>query len=262
MSESMDRLLEIMNRLRGPGGCPWDREQDLPSLSPYLLEEAYEVVEAVESGDPAHLKEELGDLLFQIVFMAKIASETLNFDFQAIAGTIGAKMIRRHPHVFGENSLDTPEEVMLQWEEIKKEEKGKKQSRKSALDGVPEALPALLKAYRMSQKAAALGFDWERREDVVAKLREEVGELEQAIDEEEGRRAVAAEMGDILFTMANIARRLGVEPETALQGANSRFRRRFRMMEELAEKREVKLSELRPGELDELWEQAKLLCRD
>jgi len=260
MSDAMDRLLKIMDRLRGPGGCPWDREQDLQSLCPYLLEEAYEAVEAVESGDLEDLREELGDLLLQIVFMAKIGSEQSAFDFDEVADGISAKMIRRHPHVFGENTIETPEEVMRQWEEIKSGESRKKRARSSALDGVPSALPALLKAYRMSQKAASLGFDWERTEDVVAKLREEVSELEEAVAGGQGRKRIAAEMGDILFTMANLARRLEVEPETALQGSNTRFRERFRAMEQLAGERGVKLSGLTPAELDELWERAKVLC--
>jgi len=262
MSDAMDNLLKIMDRLRGPGGCPWDREQDLQSLCPYLLEEAYEVVEAVESGDMEDLKEELGDLLLQIVFMAKIGSEKSAFDFEDVAEGISAKMIRRHPHVFGENTIETPEEVMRQWEEIKSGESPKKEARNSALDGVPAVLPALLKAYRMSQKAAALGFDWEGTDDVLAKLREEVGELERAVGDAEGRKRVAAEMGDILFTMANLARHLEIEPETALQGANTRFRERFRVMEKLAGEGDLKLSELTPAGLDELWEKAKALCEE
>jgi len=262
MSKSVDRLLNIMDRLRAPDGCPWDREQDLQSLSGYLLEEAYEVIEAVDSGDLSQLREELGDLLLQIVFMSKIGAEERAFDFDGVAEAISEKMVRRHPHVFGEKTLDTAEEVSRQWEEIKTGERRESLEKSSALDGVPRALPGLLKAYRMTQKAAGLGFDWEKSSDVVTKLREEVRELEEAIDQEEGRARIASEMGDILFTMANLSRRLEIEPETALQGSNSRFQQRFRMMEELANSAGKKLSAMDLDELDELWNRAKAHCRD
>ncbi len=261
MSKAVDRLTEIMDRLRAPDGCPWDREQDLQSLSGYLLEEAYEVVEAVELEDMSGLREELGDLLLQIVFMSRIGAEKRAFNFEDVANTISEKMIRRHPHVFGEKTLGTADEVSRQWEEIKTGERQQKNEATSALEGVPKALPALLKAYRMTQKAAGLGFDWEHTSDIITKLREEVDELEQAIRQEEGRRRVASEMGDILFTMANLSRRIDIEPETALQGANSRFRRRFRMMEELADREGKTLSDMKLEELDKLWEEAKKLNR-
>lgn len=262
MSETVDHLLSIMDRLRDPGGCPWDRKQDLESLSGYLLEEAYEVIEAVHSGDLSRLREELGDLLLQIVFMAKIGAENSAFNFEEVAGGISEKLIRRHPHVFGENSLQTAEEVSRQWEDIKTEERAESKETTSALDGVPTALPALLKAYRMTQKAAGLGFDWDKTSDVVAKLREEVEELEEAIREEQGRSRIRSEMGDILFTLANLSRHLEIEPETALQGSNDSFRRRFQLMEQLSRELGVRLSEMSLQDLDHLWEQAKTISSD
>lgn len=257
MSRPIDRLLGIMDRLRAPDGCPWDREQDLQSLSGYLLEEAYEVVEAVDSGKLPRLREELGDLLLQIVFMSKIGEEKGAFDFEAVAEHISEKMIRRHPHVFREKNLETAAEVSRQWEEIKTEERQEKPQRASALDGVPKTLPALLKAYRITQKAAGLGFDWDRNSEVIAKLREEVEELEQAVQHEEGRARIASEMGDILFTMVNLSRRLEIEPETALQSVNRKFQRRFSQMEELADQAGKKLSDMDLEELDRLWDRVK-----
>ncbi len=257
MSEAFDRLVNIMDRLRAPDGCPWDQEQTLSSLSGYLLEEAYETVDAVNGGDPQQLCEELGDLLLQIIFMAKIGSESSSFNADDVCDGISEKMIRRHPHVFAETTVEDSRDVVQRWEKIKQQEKGDK--RRSALDGVPASMPGLLKAYRMTQKAAACGFDWQRPADVMSKLREEVDEIEAEIRSDDHDRIdrIRQEMGDILFVMANLARHLGVEPETALQGTNSKFRRRFSDMEKTAETSGSQLSEMSLEELDRLWDQAK-----
>ena len=261
MSRAVDELVAIMDRLREPGGCPWDREQTLDTLRGYLLEEAYEAVDAAASGDPERLREELGDLLLQIVFMARIASENGWFTLDDVARGISEKMIRRHPHVFGDRRVADAGEVSRNWEAIKEAERGA--SERSALDGIPASLPALLKAYRMTEKAAALGFDWERPGDVVRKLREEVDELEREIGSgEAGRERVRDELGDVLFVMANLARHLGVEPETALQGTNAKFIRRFRAMEAMAREAGRPLRSMTLEELDALWERAKAAERD
>lgn len=258
MSKAFDRLVGIMDRLRDPEGCPWDREQTLETLSGYLLEEAHEVTEAIRSGDGQALCEELGDLLLQIVFMAKLGDENGWFAIDDVADGISEKMVRRHPHVFGETAVENSDEVVRNWEEIKREER--RESRKdSVLDGVPASLPALLKAYRMTQKAAAVGFDWERPEDVIDKLHEEVAELEVEVRSGDtgALDRIRSEMGDVLFVMANLARHLGVEPETAMQETNSRFLRRFQGVEALAEQSGRPLNEMSLSELDGLWNEVK-----
>lgn len=258
MSLSFDRLVGIMDRLRDPDGCPWDREQTLETLSGYLIEEAHEVTEAVRSGDGRALCEELGDLLLQVVFMARIGRENGWFTMDDVADGISEKMIRRHPHVFGEAAVEDADEVIRNWEEIKRAER--KETRKtSVLEGVPASLPALLKAYRMTQKAAAVGFDWERPEDVIDKLYEEVGELEAEVrsGDQPSLDRIRSEMGDVLFVMANLARHLGVEPETAMQETNSRFLRRFQGVEALAENSGRVLSDMSLAELDALWHEVK-----
>ena len=260
MSDSLDRLCGIMDRLRDPGGCPWDRKQTLSSLAPYLLEEAHEVAEAVAAEEPAKLREELGDLLLQIVFMARVGRENGWFDFDDVCDGISEKMVRRHPHVFGNRHVKDADEVIRNWEEIKSEERAHEET-SSALDGVPAALPGLLKAFRMTEKAAAVGFDWRKPGDVMVKMREEMAELEHELDEGGGPPSERArdEMGDVLFVMANLARHLGVEPETALQRTNTTFKRRFETMEALARARGEHLRELSLEEQDELWEEAKRL---
>lgn len=258
MSEAFDELVAIMDRLREPGGCPWDREQSLQTLQGYLLEEAYETVDAAASGSPDKLCEELGDLLLQIVFMARIGKENGWFSIDDVARGISEKMVRRHPHVFGEREVADAAEVTRNWEEIKEGERGHVPD-SSALDGIPASLPGLLKAFRMTEKAAALGFDWERPGDVIFKLREEAGELERELAAgEEGRKRVRDELGDVLFVMANLARHLGVEPETALQGTNDKFLRRFQEMERIVRAEGKALRDHTLDELDALWERAKL----
>jgi tetrapyrrole methylase family protein/MazG family protein len=258
MSTAFDTLVSIMDRLRGPGGCPWDREQTVQTVASYLIEEAYEVVDAVRSGEHDKLGEELGDLLLQVVFMARIAAENGWFDMDAVCEGISEKMIRRHPHVFADRQVADSAEVLRNWEDIKKEERGSEPER-SALDGIPGALPALLKAYRMTQKAAALGFDWQRPADVVAKLREEVEELDAELGSEEGEATerVRRELGDVLFAFANLARHLEVEPEAALQDANGKFMRRFQAIERRLRERGQSMRQLTIEELDRLWDAVK-----
>ncbi|KMO15407.1 nucleoside triphosphate pyrophosphohydrolase [Methylobacterium indicum] len=235
------RLLGIMARLRDPeGGCPWDLAQSHASIVPYTIEEAYEVAEAVETGDPEELRDELGDLLFQVVFQARIAEEAGTFGFDEVATAIADKMVRRHPHIFGDAKDLDPAAVNAQWATIKAEERRAKAARAAAsgrppapegiLDGVPLALPALARAEKISRKAAAVGFDWPDAAEVVAKVREETDEVVQALAGE-GPEAVAEEIGDLLFSVANLARHAGVDPEEALRRANLKFQRRFAAME-------------------------------
>ena len=258
MSKSFDRLVNIMDRLRDPGGCPWDREQTLHSLAPYFLEEAYEVVDAVSGGEPPKLCEELGDLLLQIVFVARIAREKEWFDLDDVCESISEKMVRRHPHVFGDREVADSTEVLQNWEEIKRDERSGTDA-SSVLDGVPNSLPALLKAYRMTEKAAAVGFDWRKPADVMVKMHEEMAELEEELvkGEASANERVRAEMGDVLFVMANLARHLKVEPETALQGTNATFMRRFKAMEELAQAKGRDFRDMDLAEQDNLWEEVK-----
>lgn len=260
MSESFDRLCQIMDRLRDPGGCPWDRKQTLSTLAPYLLEEAHEVAEAVAGDEPNKLCEELGDLLLQIVFMTRVGRENGWFDLDDVCNGISDKMVRRHPHVFGDREVEDADEVLRNWEDIKRDER-EGQETNSVLDGVPAALPGLLKAFRMTEKAAAVGFDWRRPADVMTKMREEMDELEHELDDGGGAASDRArdEMGDVLFVMANLARHLGVEPETALQRTNTTFKRRFESMEAQARARGDNLRELSLEEQDALWEEAKRL---
>jgi ATP diphosphatase len=258
MSTSFDRLVAIMDRLRDPDGCPWDREQTLHTLAPYFLEEAYEVVDAIAAGDPEKLCEELGDLLLQIVFVARIAREEGWFDIDGVCEVISEKMIRRHPHVFGDREVSGSAEVMRNWEDIKREERAGDE-RSSVLEGVPGSLPALLKAFRMTEKAAAVGFDWRRPAHVMDKMREEMAELEAelAAGDEVSVDRVRAEMGDVLFVVANLARHLGVEPETALQETNATFKRRFQAMETRARELGRDFREMDLAEQDALWDRIK-----
>jgi MazG family protein len=251
-----DALRTLSARLRAPDGCPWDRAQTLESLTTYIIEEAYEVVDAIGTGDQAALAGELGDLLFQIVFVTGIAAERGWFGADDVCTGIHAKMVRRHPHVFGEVEVADAAEVVRNWEVVKESER----ESGGALAGVPRQLPALLKALRITEKAAAVGFDWERVDDVVAKLHEEVHELEQELAAAPAGKPperVREELGDVLFVMANLARQLDVDPEAALQAANDKFTRRFENMEVMASSRGDRLSALTLEELDRLWDEAK-----
>ncbi len=248
-----------MDRLRGEGGCPWDREQTPRDLRGYLLEEAYEVVEAIDDGRPGPLREELGDLLFQIVFLARIHAERGDFTIREVALGIADKMTRRHPHVFADSTASTPAEVLRQWEQIKRQEKddgngGDKGA--SALDGIPRALPALLRAERIGAKASRVGFDWNDAKEVLAKIEEEVDEFKQAAGGE-GRERMEEEFGDLLFALVNLARHLGIHAEGALQVANERFSRRFRILEAELHARGSDPSREDAATLDGLWREAK-----
>lgn len=243
-----------MRRLRGPGGCPWDAEQNHESLKRYLLEECYEVIEAIDKRDPEHLKEELGDLMLQPVFHAVIAEETGEFTLDDILKTICDKLILRHPHVFGDKVVKTADEQVENWERIKKEEKG--DERKSALSGVPPHLPALMKARKITEKAARVGFDWEHSDQVFAKVLEELHELEEAMISGNEKRT-EEEMGDLLFAIVNLGRFLSLDPEEALRKTIERFTRRFNHIEETMHARGVNLKDASLEEMEILWEEAK-----
>ena len=247
---AFQRSVELMARLRGPGGCPWDREQDHLSLRRHLLEEAHEVLEAVEEGRPEELREELGDLMLQILFHAQIEAEEGHFTIYDSLDVLNDKLVRRHPHIFGEVEVSSSAEVVANWERIKRREKG----RRSYLDGVPHSLPALLYAQQIQAKAARIGFDWPHVGQVFSKLEEELGELREALD---GKGDISQEIGDVLFTVINLARHQEVDTETALRDTVRRFRRRFLHMERIAEEEKERLEDLPLARLDRLWEVAK-----
>jgi tetrapyrrole methylase family protein/MazG family protein len=247
------QFAEIIAALRGENGCPWDRKQTHESLRPYLIEEAYEALDAIESGDPAHIREELGDILLQIYLHAEIAREQNEFAIDDVARSIIDKIILRHPHVFGDATVRDADHVADRWEQIKKAEKP---HRESILDGVPRHLPALLKAYRIQQKVSRVGFDWERIEDVAAKLDEEVGELKGAIATTD-RDKITDEAGDILFSIANLLRFMHINPEEALEKTISKFIRRFQYIEKRAAEMEKNLGEMTIGEMESLWQESK-----
>ncbi len=257
MSRAVDRLVGIMARLRGPGGCPWDREQTFRSLRPYVLEEAFEVAEAIDRGEPAALREELGDLLLQVVFLARLAEEEGLFDLDGVAESISAKLVRRHPHVFGDRPASSVGEVWKRWEEIKREEREERETGPgSRLDGIPRALPSLLRARLLADKAARAGYDWPDPAAILDKVREETGELAAALAGE-GRERVEEELGDLLFAAASLGRRLGIDPEGALARANARFEKRFREAERLAREAGTELEDLDADALDALWKRVK-----
>jgi MazG family protein len=258
----IQKLVDLVERLRGDSGCPWDKEQTRETLKPMLIEEAYEVLDALDSKDPAELKDELGDLLFQVVFHSQISSEKEEFHLADVIDRLHEKMIRRHPHVFGGADLRTAEDVLKNWEDIKAAERGvpssaRPESEKSLLDGIPSKLPALYEAYQITAKASRVGFDWSRLEDVMAKLSEEMEEIVVAARAKEEEH-LADEVGDLLFVAVNVARFLGIDPETALARSNRKFTRRFRYLESRikTQGRELKTASLE--EMDALWEEAKL----
>jgi tetrapyrrole methylase family protein/MazG family protein len=256
--KSIDRLLEIMARLRSPRGCPWDREQTHRSIKQNLIEECYEVVDAIETGDDHELCEELGDLLLQVVFHAQMAREKRQFNFDDVAHAIAEKLVRRHPHVFGRNKLKTADQVLTQWHEIKKTEARSKKSgsRKSVLDGVPKHLPALMKAQEIQKKAARVGFDWKNLDDVLAKVEEELGELKRAMRRKK-RAEIQDELGDLLFAVVNLARFQKLDAEDALNQTTRKFRRRFDQIEREVARRGKQLKDCSLEELDAIWDQAK-----
>jgi ATP diphosphatase len=268
---AMTDLLALMVKLRDPvSGCPWDRDQNFATLAPYTLEEAYEVVDAIQSGEPpAKLRDELGDLLFQVVFYAQLAQERGWFDFDGIARAIHDKLVRRHPHVFGTTpAIDTPGEVLVAWEELKARERAATQGPAAegagVLADVPRALPALTRAQKLGKRAGRVGFDWTDMRDVRAKISEELAELDEAALEARDHKDLAVapahlveEMGDLLFAIANWGRHVGADAESALRAANAKFERRFASMEALARERALTLTALSLEQWEALWQEAK-----
>ena len=258
------KLAALMARLRAPGGCPWDREQTHSTLRTYLIEESYEVLDALDSHDDSKFAEELGDLLLQVLFHAQIAAEQRRFSINDVIREIHDKMIRRHPHVFGKVNAKTSAEVLRNWELLKKEERRAKsddpvetKAAHSLLDGVPHTIPALLEAFQLTRKAARIGFDWPNVEGVFEKLREESTELREVLHKKESPDRIESELGDILFVAVNLSRFLNVDPEIALHKASAKFSRRFREMERIAREQGTTLSEIPRSQLESLWDQSK-----
>ena len=256
---AFEHLVEIMKTLRGPDGCPWDRQQDLYSLRRYILEEAYEVVQAIDDDDLEALPSELGDLLLQVVFLSQLADEGGQFNITDVVESISGKLVRRHPHVFGEGQLDTADQVLVRWEAIKREERGGG----SVLDDIPEVFPALVRAEKLGRRASNVGFDWPNAAGALEKVREELVEVEEATVEAErdAKRAsveIEEEIGDLLFAIANFARHMGLSPEVALRRASEKFERRFRAIESRIESGEA--SDLE--QMDGLWNEVKSLEKD
>ena len=262
MTAPIDRLLQIMARLRAPDGCPWDRKQDFASIAPYTIEEAYEVDDAIRQGDMGQLREELGDLLLQVVFHAQMAKEDGHFDFDEVATAISDKLVERHPHVFTDAAAENAEAVKLTWEELKAAERARKAAARgkaaSILDDVGRALPALMRAEKLQKRAARVGFDWPETDQVIAKIEEELAELKHELAA--GTRDAAnirEEMGDLLFALTNLARHLKVDPELALRDCNAKFERRFSYIESAlaADGRQPDQASL--AEMEALWQRAK-----
>ncbi len=256
----LPQLVEIMKKLRAPDGCPWDREQSTRTLVPYIIEEAYEVVGAIEAGSSKDLKEELGDLMFQIVFASELASEKDEFDINDVIAASIEKMTRRHPHVFGEAKVDNSEEVMKRWEEIKKQE-GNGEKTGGHLSGVTESFPALLRAHKLTEKAAKVGFDWKDTLHVLDKLTEELAEFREAILMKDAKKT-EEEIGDLLFTLVNVSRFVQVNPEEALRKTVGKFMHRFNHIEKTLEQRGLDISSSSTDEMEKLWEEAKRLEKE
>ena len=249
MTSPIDRLRKIVAQLRSPDGCPWDREQTHQSLKPHLVEECYELIDAIDAGDDKELKEELGDLLLQVVLHSQMAAEASRFTLDEVATGIADKLVNRHPHVFGENRLPNSDAVLKQWEVIKRSEK---HERRSILDGVPKGLPALARAEKVQTKAARVGFDWNEADGALEKVREELQEIESAAEDR-----LPEEVGDLLFAVVNFARKRKLDAEQLLNEASSKFAARFRAMERLAEDRGLEFASLNLLEMDRLWDEAK-----
>ena len=255
----MDRLRAIMHRLRAPGGCPWDAEQTHKSLMPHLIEETYEVVDAIKREDHQHLSEELGDLLLQVVFHSELAAEAGHYHFDDVARGISEKLIRRHPHVFGDSVVEGSDGVLSQWDAIKRQEKGAEE--KPFLHGIGEGLPAMLRAAKLQKKAAKVGFDWPTAKSILSKVREELEEVEEAFENYQEGGAVPdeleAEIGDLLFVAVNVARKLGVNPEVACDRTNHKFIDRFNKLEARLKVKGVSLKEATMEQMDEQWSIAR-----
>ena len=258
------RLIEIMAALRGPDGCPWDREQTIDTLKKYVLEETYELLEAIDRHDHEALREELGDFLFEAVFVAQLEQEAGHFSIADSVKSIADKLVRRHPHVFArarhEAPLETANQVRVRWEEVKAEERGGQAKPKTLLSGIPAALPALLRAYQIGARAHSVGFDWDKPADVIEKIREEVEEVAEVVSSNTplDHDRAEEEMGDLLFAMAHLSRRLGIEPEAALRKANDKFTRRFTNMETRIAERGGKMAEMTIEALESEWQQSKV----
>jgi MazG family protein len=255
-SADIGKLLRLVATLRAPDGCPWDREQTLPDLRAYVIEEAHEVAAAIDNGSPEELCGELGDLLFQVVFLARLAEEAGDFDLAAVIDGIHRKMVERHPHVFGDENLESSDAVKRSWERRKLETRGDADER-AFLDGVPTTLPTLTAAYRITQKVAGIGFDWSHPGEIAEKIREELVEVEETLEGEAPPERVKEEIGDLLFAVANLARFLDLDPEAALAAANRKFRRRFTAVEKGLAARGVGLAEAGLEVLDAEWEAVK-----
>jgi MazG family protein len=268
MSKPFDELVAVMERLRAPGGCPWDHEQTYASLAQYLLEESYETFDAIqeadETGDTTNLREELGDLLLQVIFHSTIGRERGEFNIDEVCGGVTQKLVLRHPHVFGEAKLDRAQDVLDNWDKLKADERaasGKKEKTAgSILDDVPIHFPALLEALKVTKKAAKVGFDWENADQIFEKINEETAELKAAMADDD-KDDIAEEVGDLLFAVANLARHLDVEPETALKRTNRKFRKRFQFIEDSLKAEGKTLEESTLAELDSLWNKSKISNR-
>lgn len=265
MSENdFQNLVDLMARLRGPGGCPWDHEQTRETLKPMLIEEAFELLEALDSEEAEKICEELGDLLFQVVFHSQIAKEKEEFDVYDVCRRVHEKMVRRHPHVFGDRSFVDSQELLRNWEDLKAAEKAAsgrpRPVRKSVLDGIPERLPALYQSHQLTSKAARIGFDWPDLDGIHLQYQEEFKELKLALETGD-EKDVKEEVGDLIFTVLNVARFLEIDPETALRRANRKFKRRFQRMERHFESRQQPLKEVTPAEMEDFWQNSKNAAR-
>ena len=259
MSVDIQKLVDVMSKLRAPDGCPWDREQDHDTLKRFLVEESYEVIEAIENKDYEHLKEELGDLLLQVIFHAEVADEKKLFNIQDVIDGIYEKLVRRHPHVFKDALVHSSRDVEVQWEDIKRKEKkgqNKDGQERSAIDGVPLAMPTTLQAVRLTEKAGRVGFDWENYSQVVDKIDEELAELKESLVSKD-KKEIEHELGDLLFAVCNLSRHLSMDPEEVHRKALVRFRLRFKMMEKLSADRGLVFKELSLNEQEKLWVEAK-----
>ena len=254
-TESFRKLIEIVDTLMGENGCPWDNVQTRESLKPYLVEETYEVLEALDTNDPDQIKDELGDLLYQILFHSKISSKNNEFDIKDVLNNLKEKMVRRHPHVFKEGQVNTPDQVIERWEEIKKEEKTHS-NHPSTLDSVPKHLPSLLRAQKLQKKAAKEGFDWDEISDVFDKLDEEISEFKSAVLEGKGTD-IQSELGDILFVLVNIAKFKKIDAEEALRSTNNKFIKRFQHIEKEVAKQGKTLKETSLEDMERHWQNAK-----
>ena len=256
-AEQFAESVEIMARLRSEGGCPWDREQNFETIKRYTLEETYEVLDAIDRRDWPHLKDELGDLLLQVLFYSQMAGEAGYFDIADVIANLNEKLVRRHPHVFGDVDARDSDAVLKNWEQIKQTERAEKGSPHAGLlDGVPRNLPALIEAEKLANKAAKVGFDWPDAEGVFAKMHEELSELREAVAANE-QDEISEEAGDLLFTASNLTRKLKVDGEMALRDASAKFRRRFKRMETLAQQRGLHMDRMTTDELEALWTEAK-----